>query len=177
MIRTPPGSVRPTQDRVRQSVFSSLGGSCEGWRVLDLYAGSGSLGLEAWSRGARSVLFVEQDARVVAGLRATIQELCPDAGSAVECRKADVLRWSWAGAGAGPFDLVLADPPYAEARQAAGELLPGLVSRGLVCPGAFAVLEMSSRDAAPGAPEWVLARDRVYGETRVALYRARNPDS
>lgn len=170
LIRTPPGAVRPTQDRVRQSVFSSLGGTCEGWRVLDLYAGSGSLGLEAWSRGAASVLFVERDSRVAAALRATIAELCPGAGSAVECRRADVLRWLQAGRTGEPFDLVLADPPYAEAGRAAGLILRALAG-GWMSPGGRVVLEMSSRDAAPGPEGWDRVRDRVFGETRIAQYR------
>jgi len=171
-VRAPPGEVRPTQDRVRQSVFSSLGGSCEGWRVLDLFAGSGSLGLEAWSRGASSVLFVEQDSRVLAHLRATIRELCPGKGSALVCRRADVLRWTWNPLDAGSFDLVFADPPYADARQMVEETLIGLARRRWVRSGGLAVMEMSSRDAAPDAKGWILIRDREFGETRITQYRA-----
>lgn len=171
VIRTPPGAVRPTQDRVRQSVFSSLGGSCEGWRVLDLYAGSGSLGLEAWSRGAASVLFLERDPRVLAALRDTIAELCPGAGAAVECRKADVLRWLETGIVGEPCDLVLADPPYAEAGRASERILRALSGRGWMRPGGRVVLEMSSRDAAPVPDGWDRVRDRVFGETRIAQYR------
>lgn len=175
VIRTPPGAVRPTQDRVRQSVFSSLGGSCEGWRVLDLYAGSGSLGLEAWSRGAASVLFLEREPRVTAALRATIAELCAGAGTAVECRKADVLRWLETELVGEAYDLVLADPPYAEAGRVAERILRALAGRGWMQPGGRAVLEMSSRDAAPAPDGWDTIRDRVFGETRIAQYRVQIP--
>lgn len=122
------GGVRPATDRLREAVFSSLGDRVQGVRVLDLFAGSGSYGLEALSRGARQVTFVEQNRRVRAVLETNLEALArgldvPVAELArIESR--DVLRWT--PVKSDPcFDLVFSDPPYATG----GKLLDALASR------------------------------------------------
>ncbi|HYC33481.1 MAG TPA: 16S rRNA (guanine(966)-N(2))-methyltransferase RsmD, partial [Gemmatimonadales bacterium] len=104
------GRVRPTADRVREAWMSILGPEVEGARVLDLYAGSGALGLEALSRGAESAEFVELGAASLAALRANIEAL--DVGDRVKVHRGDALRFA-ERLGPGAFDLAFADPPYA----------------------------------------------------------------
>ncbi|MDZ4200017.1 MAG: 16S rRNA (guanine(966)-N(2))-methyltransferase RsmD [Kiritimatiellia bacterium] len=171
VIRVPDGPVRPTQDRIRQSLFSALGGRMDGWRVADLFAGSGSLGLEAWSRGAAFVLWVERDTRIYSHLLRTVRELCPESETDAVCLKTDALRTAWFRPGDPPFDLVLADPPYAEAPAAAETILSELLRQDRIRPDGWVVLEMASRDPAPESAGWRRVRDRVMGETRVVFYR------
>ena len=136
----PPGSeVRPTADRVREALFSILGDSVVGARVLDAYAGSGALGFEALSRGADHVTFVEIETGSVATLRFTVESLA--AGARCEVLQGAVLELLQHGRLAGSFDLVLADPPYG-----AGESGPflALVRRVLV-PAGRVVLERDRR--------------------------------
>ena len=105
-LHAPRGTrTRPTADRVREALFSMLG-DVSGARVLDLYAGSGALGIEALSRGAASAVFVERDARAAATITRNLDALGADA----EVRRQDALRFL--ASGAGPFDLVFCDPPY-----------------------------------------------------------------
>lgn len=110
-------AVRPATDRLREAVFSSLGSSVEGARCLDLFAGTGAYGLEALSRGAASVVFVEQNRKSAAAIAHNIAAVCKSMGappSVARAQQRDVFTWQ---AGADSFDLVFADPPYA--------LLPG----------------------------------------------------
>lgn len=172
-IPPPPRRVRPTQDRIRKSLFDAMGGRMDGWRVADLFAGSGALGLEAWSRGAAAALWVERDSRVFARLRQTVRALCSGPGAV--CRRADALRWRWARPDDIPFDAVFADPPYDVARQAAESLLRGLADRGMVRAWGWVALEMAGRDVAPSPHGWRVVRDRVLGGTRVVLYRKTGP--
>jgi 16S rRNA (guanine966-N2)-methyltransferase len=154
-------STRPTSDRAREGLFSTLsslrGGRTDG-SFLDLYAGSGAVGLEAASRGAGPVLLVERDPRAVRAIRANLGALALDG---VEVRVDDVERLLAAPAPAG-FDVVFLDPPYAEPVEPALELL---VAGGWVAPGGVVVVERASRD--PG-PEWPAGiepvRSRRYGE-------------
>jgi len=110
--------LRPATDRMREAVFSSLGPMVEGARVLDLFAGTGAYGLEAWSRGAREVCAVERDGRAVAALKGNRQAVARSLGrdaAAVEVRTADLYKWEPAGR----FELIFADPPYPEMHRAA----------------------------------------------------------
>jgi 16S rRNA (guanine966-N2)-methyltransferase len=102
--------LRPTPDRVRETLFNWLGQELTGWRCLDAFAGSGALGFEAASRGASEVVLIESDAGVAASLRQSQQRL---AASALRVVVADALAWM-AGAPAASFDLVFIDPPYAD---------------------------------------------------------------
>ncbi|MEX0868200.1 MAG: 16S rRNA (guanine(966)-N(2))-methyltransferase RsmD [Nitriliruptoraceae bacterium] len=158
-------TVRPTADRVREAVFSSLHAHVPAARVLDLFAGSGALGLEAISRGAAHVTFVERDRRAVAAIRANIDAL--DVARNATVVVADVLRAVTDGQLDGaPFDLVFADPPYAVDAGTVYALLAGLPPH--LADGAQIVLERAT--AAPG-PTWPArmtgVRARRYGATTI----------
>lgn len=172
-IRVPEGErVRPTADRVREALFDILGPSIEGARVLDLFAGTGALGLEAASRGAAQVVLVERDRAVLAVLRDNVRDL--GVHDRVRIRAVDVERFLAGPAGPGPYDLVLADPPYA--RAALGAVLTGLGRPGWLAPGATVVFESEARNDPESPPGgWLHARRAVYG--RVALDFFRFPDS
>ena len=167
-IRTPHGLVaRPTADRVREALFDILGSSVEEASVLDAYAGSGALGIEALSRGARCATFVESDARVREVLRSNLDGLslsprCRLLGGRVE----QLLPLGRLG---GPFDLVLADPPWGATL--AGQFLEALVtSEGLVAGGRV-VVERDARTAPPDAPSSLrLGRTARYGGTCLDFY-------
>ena len=163
-LRAPAGAgTRPTADRVREAVFSILG-PVEGLRVLDLYAGSGALGLEALSRGAGSATFVESGRPALAAIRANLAA----AGEDAEVVASDAIKWLRAEAGRkGAFDLVFCDPPYdaaANVAQPLAELLPPVAA-----PQALIVTESSKRN--PLVLDLPLSDERTYGSTRIAIYR------
>lgn len=164
----PQQEVRPTQERVREALFSSLGERWEGLRVLDLFAGSGSLGLEAWSRGAEAVVFVEQHAAVWRNLQQTIESLKSDELGAVHCMKADVFRYLTRSGGS--FELIFADPPY-DLPEAFEQTLSGIIEHSVLTDDGVLVYELRSSDPfeIPGA--WKLLRDKVYGDTRVLVLK------
>jgi len=169
----PPDGVRPTQDRVRQSLYSSLGADFTGWRVLDLFAGSGALGLEAWSRGAEYVCWVENDSRVFPVLSENVARLCAGRPGSAVCRRLDALRLDALAACEKPFDLALADPPYDASRAGLWlqKILSSLAGHDIVRPGGWLVFEMGAdRSVPPEAPGWTLSRDRVMGQSRVLRY-------
>ncbi len=156
--------VRPTSDRVREALFSAVEsqlGSLSGRRVMDLYAGSGALGLEALSRGAGYVLLVESDARAVKAIRTNI--------ASVELAGAEVahasVEWTLRDLPAQPFDLVLADPPYSMAEGGLTAALSGLC-RGWLAPEALVVVERPGRATPLVWPGCLTGtRHRRYGET------------
>jgi 16S rRNA (guanine966-N2)-methyltransferase len=165
-LRSPPGAgTRPTADRVREAVFSILG-PVEGLRVLDLYAGSGALGLEALSRGARSATFVESARPALAAIRENLSA----AGEDAEVVASDAIKWLRAAADRdGAFDLVFCDPPYDAAARVAeplAELLPRVAA-----PRALIVTESSKRN--PLLLDLPLTDERTYGDTRIAIHRGR----
>lgn len=157
---------RPTTDRVREALFNVLASDVglDGARVLDLYAGSGALGIEAVSRGAASAVFVESDRRAAAVLEANLADL--GVRDAV-VRRATVTA-ALASAPAHPVDLVLADPPYDVPHTEVEAVLAGLSAAGWVAPGAVAVVERPA-----GGPEltwsdgWTAWQVRRYGDTRL----------
>lgn len=157
---------RPTTDRVRESLFNVLGARVDfqGLRVLDLYAGSGALGLEALSRGAASAIFVESDARAAAVIERNIAAL--GAQGAVVRRGA--VTAVLAGGAARPVDLVLADPPYELDASQVDEVVAALVAGGWTAPGTVAVLERPASAPETDWPDgWSAWRSRRYGDTRV----------
>lgn len=169
-LRVPPGeAVRPTQDRVREALFSMLMSVVPEASFLDLFAGSGSVGLEAWSRGARTVTWVERDARHAALLRANVEELAPGVGEVACC---EALKWL-KGPGKGRrFDVAFADPPYELAReQGFGGLMGLLAGQEALRAGGIFVAEMPVAMEAPEVEGWTLLRDRSYGHTRLAVYK------
>jgi len=160
-IAAPPGrATRPTSDRVREALFSMLG-PLEGARVLDLYAGSGALGIEALSRGAAHADFVERDARAAATIRDNLEALELTDASVHHRDALAFLR-----AQVGPYDVVFADPPYSCAPRLAGalSLLPAVLSED-----AMIVTESDKRQ--PLELELPLIDERTYGDTRIALHR------
>ncbi|MEM7692928.1 MAG: 16S rRNA (guanine(966)-N(2))-methyltransferase RsmD [Pseudomonadota bacterium] len=161
---------RPTTDRVRETIFNVLAHSedvsLEGARALDLFAGSGALGLEALSRGASFALFVEMAMPARAAMRTNIDALGLAGRTRVFRRDATRLGPSPVP----PFSLVFCDPPYAKGLGEAA--LAAAHAGGWVAPGATAVLE-ERRGHAPGAiPGWALADTRAAGETVLAFFRA-----
>jgi 16S rRNA (guanine966-N2)-methyltransferase len=166
-LKVPSGSgTRPTSDRVREALFSSLesmSGSLHGLRVLDLFAGSGALGLEAISRGAGYAMLVESDVSAVRMIRANVAAV--GLGD-VDVRAAPVGR-VLASSPDKPFDLVLADPPYAMGASEITGLLSALEA-GWLAPDAVVVVERPARGEPVTWPAGLVAvRDRRYGETRL----------
>lgn len=150
---------RPTADRVREALFSILG-DVSGARVLDLFAGSGALGIEALSRGAASVEFVESDRRAVTAIQRNLAAV----GVSATVRAQDALRFL--GRSGGPYDLVFCDPPYDSAlalAQPLSERLPGLTSQS-----ARIVTESDKRN--PLVLSLPLLTEREYGDTRIAVH-------
>lgn len=151
---------------VRGAMFNMLGGLVEGEEVLDLYAGTGALGLEAISRGAAHAVLVEGDRRAAEVLRRNVAAM--GAGEDVDIVAMDCL--SYLGRCRSRFGLVLADPPYDE--ELAGGLLSKLGGSGIMKQGAVAVVqEPLSRSPHPGTHGLGLWKTRVHGRTRLSLYR------
>lgn len=158
--------VRPTTDRVKEALFSSLQPLLPGARVLDLYAGSGGLGLEALSRGAVTVTFVERAQPAVTALRRNIDTVGLPGATVVVGEVSKVLRGEVGGA---PFDLVLADPPYRMPEAELASVLETLVPH--LAAGAAVVIERAARDGSPPwPPDLIPGSPRRYGDT--ALHRA-----
>ncbi len=153
-----PRSVRPTSDRVRESIFDILGsqGGVEGLRVVDLFCGSGALGVEALSRGAAAATFVDLDPEALAAVRQNLDAVGL-AGEPATLVRASLPAWLEGGA-AGSFDLAFCDPPYDYVDW------PGLL--GALRAGVV-VMESSSAIPLPGG--WVVTRERRYGGTLVTV--------
>ncbi len=171
-LETPRGDrTRPTSDRVREALFSAIeswAGSLHGLRVLDLYAGSGAVGLEAWSRGADAVTFVESDRRTADLIRRNAR--------VVGCDVAQVLARSVTAALAGgadaPYDLVFSDPPYPLDEAAVTDDLALLAAQGWLVTGARVIVERGSRSPEPAWPAGIRPlpgkrRMKKYGETKL----------
>ena len=161
----PPGeATRPTGDRVREGLFSMLAsrlGGFEDLRVIDLFAGTGALGLEALSRGAGSCTFIENEAAALAALRTNAAKL----GATADVRAQSAV----ATIAGGPFDLAFLDPPYGS----------GLGQKALaklsLAPGGWASLE-TGRTEAIDVPGFTLEAERVYGKAKISLLRAATGD-
>ncbi|MFL6163044.1 MAG: 16S rRNA (guanine(966)-N(2))-methyltransferase RsmD [Jatrophihabitantaceae bacterium] len=163
-LAVPPLRTRPTSDRAREALFNTLRGELEiaGARVLDLYAGSGAVGLEALSRGAAAAVFVESDRRAAAVLADNVAALSLPGATIRRLTAESYL----AAAGADePFDLVFADPPYAMPAGSVVSMLHLLVSHDWLAPEAVVVLERSAREPEPDWPvEIKPIKHRRYGE-------------
>jgi 16S rRNA (guanine966-N2)-methyltransferase len=170
-LAAPKGSTaRPTADRVREAIFNLLG-SVEGERVLDLYAGSGALGIEALSRGAEHATFVDSNARAAQTVRSNLERLRLDQARVVRAGAPSFLRRA-PEAGA-QWDLVFCDPPYQLASRLSGEL--GILLPPVLRTGARIVCE-SSREQ-PLAFDLDLVTERGYGDTLVRIYSAGGGDA
>jgi 16S rRNA (guanine966-N2)-methyltransferase len=164
-----PKEIRPTQEKVRQALFSILGDLVPGARFLDLFAGSGAVGIEAWSRGAEGVVCVESEVTSLRDLEQNIKALAHGHVSAVRC---DAHIFLSRKAFTQPFSLIFADPPYDKARPESlvHELL-GLVRQGgwLADDGLF-IIEESSDTRPVQVDGWKLFDDRRYGAAQLRLY-------
>jgi 16S rRNA (guanine966-N2)-methyltransferase len=162
-LKVPAAGVRPTGDRAREGLFNSLGSllDLDGARVLDLYAGSGALGLEALSRGAAEAVFVESGPRVLPVLRANVAAVGLPGGRVIAGSVPSVV----AGPAPARFDLVLADPPYATPVTEVLDALRALVTGGWLAEDAVVVVERSAREEPWEWPTPLAGlRDRRYGE-------------
>jgi 16S rRNA (guanine966-N2)-methyltransferase len=164
-LRVPPGQgTRPTSDRAREGLFASLTsefGDLSNLRVLDLYAGSGAVGLEALSRGAASVLLVESDARAAAVIKANIGAVALPNANVLADRVERLLGHPPDG---DRYDLVFADPPYAVTGEAVARVLTQL-KNGWLSDGALVVVERATRSGAlDWPPGYAAGKSRRYGE-------------
>jgi len=164
--------VRPTADRVREALFAALG-DIAGARVLDLYAGTGALGIEALSRGAARAVFVERSRAALGVLRRNLASLGlgEDEVRVVGGDARAALRRL--GRGGERFDLVFLDPPYAS--DEAPRALEGLVASGVLSPTAQVVLEASRRHPVPIVAGLALCDQRRYGDTLIARFGPETP--
>jgi len=163
--------LRPTSDRAREALFSILADRAVGARVLDAYAGSGALGFEALSRGARHAIFVDSSKTAVRALERNRAELgCLDISRVVE---GDVVTLLDRGALAGPFDLVLADPPFGAGEHA--RFLAAVGRHRPVVPGGLLILEdeaSKTKESVPDLPGFGHFRRAVYGRSMLHFYEA-----
>ncbi|MDR1044822.1 MAG: 16S rRNA (guanine(966)-N(2))-methyltransferase RsmD [Candidatus Adiutrix sp.] len=180
-LESPTGrQTRPTADQVKEAVFSileSLPLDFDAVRVLDLFAGSGSLGLEALSRGAASAVFCDQDQKALATVSRNLARLSPPP-------EARLLQVRWPQglsklAGGAPFDLFFLDPPYAE-RDLPMSLMREFVRRDLAAPGAVAVWEQAPETLAawraPQLTPWTVLKSRTWGARAAAFFEWPGPD-
>lgn len=170
---TPPGArTRPTSDRLRESIFDILehgGYPLADTRVLDLFAGTGALGLEALSRGAAYALFVEENAAARAAIRANVEALGLEGATKIFRRNAKHLGAIPAGAG-DPFTLIFLDPPYGKGL--VRPALEALRDGGWLAPSATLVIETGTNEEAALPPDFIEHTRRRYGDTMLAIARS-----
>jgi len=176
-LAAPKRGVRPTMDRVKAAIFSSLGDTVIGARVLDLFAGSGALGIEALSRGAASVLFVEEDRQSIAAIKENLAKV----NLTGRIRQENVFDFLRRSAGMENFQIIFADPPYEQTKPGerytekllSNEVLPQLLDSD----GVF-VLEKRPSELIPATNLWDVVWARKYGATEVLFLSAiRRPKS
>jgi 16S rRNA (guanine966-N2)-methyltransferase len=164
------GTLRPTPDRVRETLFNWLQFELPGRRCLDLFAGSGALGLEALSRGAAAVQFVERDPAAARAIGEALRTFGTDRG---RVEQQDAFAFLRARAAA-PFDIVFLDPPYTE--RWLGKACAALEAGGWLKPEAFVYLEDAASHGAPDLPQgWTLLRSKKAGDVGYHLARRRQP--
>ena len=164
-----PEGTRPVSDRAREGLFSSLANEVEGAVVLDLFAGTGALGIEALSRGAAVVTFVDRSQAAVRAIRANLEKTRLAEGARVACRPvAGFLRGP-----ASPASLVFLDPPYAIEIDELSQVTGLLESEGWLSEDGWTVaLTRPAKSYTPVIPvDWILAKRLDYGDTLIALYR------
>lgn len=173
-IKVPRKGVRPTQDRVREALFSILVSEIPDASFLDLYAGSGAVGLEAWSRGAKYVSWVENDRITHKVLKGNVEAMC---GSVEGIVCGDVLKILRRGLKGSPFDIVFADPPYAAGHAGSGagyvlsEILKSLDEGSVIKPEGLFIMEQEARSQLCELRGWGCVSERTYGHTKLCFYR------
>lgn len=168
--------LRPTQDAVREAVFSMLANVLPGSRFLDLYAGTGAVGLEAWSRGAKEVTWVEKAPRSLKLIERNLAACCGNPIPAgLRLVRSDVSAWvRHPDLAPESIDIVYADPPYVEKEGEAdgmGALLSSILASGILAPTAFFLAEQRDRTPVPECEGFTKLSTRRYGKTIVTLYR------
>jgi 16S rRNA (guanine966-N2)-methyltransferase len=172
LVRAPAG-VRPVSDRVREGLFSSLGARIEGARVLDLYAGTGAVGIEALSRGAEHATFVDHAPAAVAAVRDNLRRTGLE--HRADVRRSNVRRFldRWHPDPVG-FDVVFLDPPYEAGSSELDPVLAALDLKPLLREGFTVALSRGSKSSNGVIPlHWVVARRLSYGDSVVTLIRSR----
>jgi len=170
---TPKTDIRPTMDRVKGAIFSSIEPGLEGSRVLDLFAGAGALGIEALSRGAKEAIFVEREQRAVDVIRRNLEKTRL-AGGVLQAM--DVFSYLDRLAPPGAFDFIFADPPYAKKpgeRDFTPELMASEPLAKALAPHGIFILEKLPGQVVPLGGRWELVWERRYGATAVAQLRIR----
>ena len=165
-LDVPKTDVRPTMDRVKAAIFSSLGQEIIGARVLDLFAGTGALGIEALSRGAASALFVEKNAEAIAAIERNLARTKLEG----QIRRQDVFAFLRSTKTREPFGIIFADPPYEKAKS--GDPYTNLLVKdqrlaGVLTESGILVLEKRPSEQMPPTPLWNVTRARTYGATEV----------
>jgi 16S rRNA (guanine966-N2)-methyltransferase len=165
-LDVPKTDVRPTMDRVKAAIFSSLGEEIVGARVLDLFAGTGALGIEALSRGAASALFVEENSAAIAAIERNLARTKLEG----RVRRQDVFTFLRSTQAREPFKIIFADPPY-EKTKSGGEFTSLLLEdpqlAEMLEPSGIFVLEKRPAEQMPRMPLWNVTRARAYGTTEV----------
>jgi len=176
-IRVPKSEVRPTQDRVREALFSSLQLDVPDARFLDLFAGSGAVGLEAVSRGASAVCWVEESGAVFKILKSNTAKLCGDYDQQLlRCVRGDVFDFVQRCPSGTPFDIIFADPPYQKRGRnnripSPSQLLVDILKSDLLSGDGILVLEQGADEPLPDVSGWELVRDKRYGGARLRFFR------
>jgi 16S rRNA (guanine966-N2)-methyltransferase len=171
-LSVPTAGVRPTMDRVRAAIFSSLGDAVIGARVLDLFAGSGALGIEALSRGASFALFVDDDRQSIA----MIEKNLARTNLQGELRRQDVFVFLRRLPADRKFRIVFADPPYQQTNAVSSitkKLLTSAKLAEILEPDGLFVLEKHPREKISETPYWKVRREKVYGATEVLFLESR----
>jgi 16S rRNA (guanine966-N2)-methyltransferase len=169
-IKVPPAVTRPTTDFVRQAMYSILGERVENARVLDLFAGSGAIGLEALSRGAASCVFVDEHRQACAVITENLTKSRLDGGRAVKAEAIPFLKRD-----AATYDLIFADPPYWKYhgdKDHIGDLLKSGLLVPRLAPGGMFIAEVSANHKSPEADGFTLTDRREYGGSAVLFYQS-----
>ena len=172
-LTAPKRGVRPTMDRVKAAIFSSLAGEIVGARILDLFAGSGALGIEALSRGAASALFVDEDRQSTA----TIEKNLAKTKLNGRVRQQEVFEFLKRAPGE-RFEIIFADPPYEKTKSGerfTEKLLSNEALPQLLQPAGIFVLEKRPAEKLPEAKQWNVIRSKTYGATEVLFLRPTTP--
>jgi 16S rRNA (guanine966-N2)-methyltransferase len=172
-LAVPKAGVRPTMDRVKAAIFSSLGDVIIGARILDLFAGSGALGIEALSRGAVSALFVDEDRRSISAIEKNLAK----AKLQALVRKQDVFDFLRRLSSSEKFRVIFADPPYEQMESGTGyteKLLSCQALREILDPQGFFVLEKHPSEEIQEPKLWRVVRAKTYGATEVLFLQGAN---
>ena len=168
VIKVPAAVARPTTDFVRQALFNIIGERVENARILDLFAGSGALGLEALSRGSLHCTFIDEHRQAITVIQENLAKARLDGGHAVKSEVATFLKRD-----AASYDLIFADPPYWKFygdRDHITELLASGLIQPRLAPGGWLIVEISSHQKSPETADFTLVTRREYGNSAILIY-------